>query len=125
MSCDGARSGAGGLPAGSLWTCRGVGLEEHLQRQLHLPRRAGVASREARARDYAERRAADRGKASGQSEVVLVEDVERFDAELDARAADERQILDHRQVGVAESWSEDRVSSEVAEVTDASTVHRQ
>src|SRR5437016_3298993 len=60
-------------------------LEQHLQRELHLPRRSRIARREARVRDDAERRAADCGDASGQTQIGLVEDVEGLDAELQPR----------------------------------------
>src|SRR5262252_693968 len=77
-------------------------LEEELRGELNLARRSGVAGREARVADHAERRAADRRDASGLTEVRLVEQVENLDPQLDARAARQRDVLDHREIGVAE-----------------------
>src|SRR4051794_12269303 len=68
--------------------------------QLDLPRRPRFASREARARDLPERRAAD--DVAWRTEVRRVEHIEHVHAELQAGAAPELSVLDERQVRVAE-----------------------
>src|SRR5216110_778134 len=97
-------------------------LEEELRRELHLTCGPGVAGRETRIADHAERGASDRSGATRLSEVRLVEQVEDLEAELRARAAGQGHVLDERQVGVAESWSDNRVARQIAEVRDARRV---
>src|SRR5437667_10129257 len=81
--------------------------EQELRCELDLARRSGVAGREARIADHAERRAADRGRPARLAEVRLVEQVEDLDAELHASRARRLHVLDDRRVGVAESGTGD------------------
>src|SRR6478672_9621027 len=90
-------------------------LEQDLDRELDLPRGSRIARREARVGDHAERGAADRGDPSGLSKVRLVEQIERLHAELRARSTNEVEILDQRQIGVAEPRAVKRVPTQVAE----------
>ena len=99
-----------------------VVLEEHFCGELDLPRRAGIACREPRVADDAERRAAHRRRAARLAEVRLVEQVEDLDAKLYARAALQRHVLDDREVGIAESRAVEHVASEVSEMRHAGRV---
>src|SRR4249919_2807063 len=92
-----------------------VDLEEDFRGELNLPRRAGIAGREPRVADDAERRAAHRRRAARLAEIRLVEQVEDLDAKLYARAALQRHVLDDREVGIAESRAVEHVASEVSE----------
>src|SRR6267378_7925936 len=91
-------------------------LEQNFGGELDLPRRAGVAGREARIANHAERRAADCRDAARLAEVRLVEQVEDLEAELHARRAGHLHVLDDRQVGVAESRADDGVPREISEM---------
>ena len=102
-----------------------VALEEYFCGELDLPRRAGIACREARVADDAERRAAHRRRAARLAEIRLVEQVEDLDAKLYARAALQRHVLNHREVGIPESRTVEHVASEVSEMRHASRVVRQ
>src|SRR5262245_38962183 len=90
------------------------GSEQEFHRELYLSRRSRIAGREARVADHAERRAADRRHASRLTEVRLVEQVEELQPQLGACAANERHVLDERQVRIPESRPDDRVPREVA-----------
>ena len=99
--------------------------EQGLQSELRLPRRSRIACREARVGNHPERRAADRGDASRQPEVRLIEDVEHFDAELKPRGAGEREVPDDREIRVAESRTVDSIAPQVAEMEHPVCRHRQ
>src|SRR5262249_21317902 len=60
-------------------------LEEELGRELHLAGRPGIARREARIDDHTECAAANLGKPARLAKVRHVEQVERLDAQLQAR----------------------------------------
>ena len=100
-------------------------LRPEIIRELDLSRRTGIASREARVRDDTEGRAADGRNAARLTEVGDVEQVEHLDAKLGPGPAPEVDVLDHRQVYVAESGADDRVARQVAEMEDAARRHRQ
>src|SRR5262249_56305291 len=91
-------------------------LEEELGGELDLSRRSGIACRESRVADDPERGAANRRCTAGLTEVRLVEQVEELEPQLHARAALQRDVLDDREVGVAEPRPVDRVASEAADM---------
>jgi hypothetical protein len=50
------------------------------------------------------------------SKVRVIEEVEELRAELDAHAFSDLRVLDHREVGVIEGWSSDRIPAQAAKV---------
>src|SRR5947207_14959626 len=100
-------------------------LEHRLQGKLRLPRGSRIARREARLRYHPERRAADRRDAARQIEIRLIEDVERLEAELQPGRTGQPDVLDNRQIGVAESRPDDRVAAEIPEVKGAARRDRE
>ena len=89
-----------------------------LQRKLHLPRRPGIASREASSGDYAKGVAIYLRRASGLPEVRVIEHVKHFPTEFNHLPFSQLRALDQRQVRVVETWSNNHISSEVAEMVD-------
>src|SRR5262249_44569677 len=90
--------------------------EQRFDGELNLPRRSGIAGRKPRVGDDPERRSAHDGDAVGLSEISPIEEVERFDAKLQARGPGHSKVCDNRQVCIADSGPVQRVSAEIAEM---------
>src|SRR3954471_2599850 len=81
-------------------------LPQHLERELQLPRIEG-------GRDGPERSRA--AVAVGRAEVGVIEQVERFEAELEPRRPSERDLLGHCQIDLPEVRPAHAVARRVAE----------
>ena len=87
-------------------------LELHFQRELDLPGRAEVSSREARAGDGTERPAAhDKARIT---EVRVVKNVEHFRPELQVKPLRQLRILDDGKVGIDKARPSDGVTAQDA-----------
>jgi hypothetical protein len=80
-------------------------LEHKLQSELHLPRRAGIASRKARIGDRAEGLASRNCDAARLSKIRVVEDVKQLGPELQAGSLGQLGVFQNREVRVGESGS--------------------
>src|SRR3977135_3000533 len=90
-------------------------LKQKRRRNPPLPRRSGVAGREACGRDQAECCAANDGGSARQSEVRMIEQVEHLEAQLHAGLPGELEVLDDREDRVAEGRREDRIPRKAPE----------
>src|SRR5262245_12137480 len=102
--------------------------EDELQRELQLPRRAGVAGRESGAVGYVDEPkgcASHHGDTPRLPKVRMVEEVEDLSPELDTQILVNPGVLEDREIRVFEVWSGDDISAQVAEVEDAAARYRQ
>src|SRR5215510_3202581 len=103
-------------------------LEDELQRELQLPRRAGVAGWESGAvgwGDESKGRASHRGNTPWLPKVRMVEEVEDLSPELDAQTLGNPGVLEDREIHVFEVWSGDDISAQAAKVEHAAARYRQ
>src|SRR5262245_12115477 len=102
--------------------------EDEFQRELQLPRRAGVAGWESRAvgrGDESKGRASHRGHTPWLSKVCTVEEVEDLSPELDTQTLGNLGVLEDREIHVFEVWPGDDISAQAAKVEDAAARYRQ
>src|SRR5215510_12909255 len=96
--------------------------EDELQRELQLPRRAGVAGCESGAVGWGDESkgcASHRGDTPRLPKVRMVEEVEDLGPELDTQILGYPGGLEDREIRVFEVWSGDDISAQVAKVEDA------
>src|SRR5262245_21242096 len=102
--------------------------EDELQRELQLPRRAGVAGWESGAVGWGDESkgcASHRGNTPWLPKVRMVEEVEDLSPELDTQALGNRGVLEDREIHVFEVWPGDDISAQVAKVEHAAARYRQ
>src|SRR5262249_22290256 len=102
--------------------------EDELQRELQLPRRAGVAGWESGAvgwGDEPEGCASHSGDTPRLPKVSMVEEVEDLGPELDTQTLANRGVLEDREIRAFEVWFGDDISAQVAKVEDAAARYRQ
>ena len=102
--------------------------EDDLQRELQLPRRAGVAGWESGGVGYVDEPkgcASHHGDTPRLPKVRMVEEVEDLSPELDAQILGNPGVLEEREIHVFEVWSGDDISAQVAKVEDAAARYRQ
>lgn len=95
-------------------------LEKKFQCKLNLPWRVNGI------RDLARQRVRNAGTGCGkseqagigQTEIRMIEDIERFHAKLSRQSLRHSSILHHREVEIPKAWTFQRVSSQVAEFPD-------
>ncbi len=87
---------------------------------MHLPRGSRVARIESGAQDLAECGRTDLGPGLGSrliglSEIRMIEDVEKLCSELQLERFPETGCLEDREIEIVETWSYQRVASDVSE----------
>src|ERR1043166_1698641 len=92
-------------------------LKHKLQSKLQLPRRARIAGGKARIGDSAESRATHHS--AGLPEVRMVENVESLRSQLQVSFFVKFDVLEHRDVHVIETRSNNHVATQIAEARDS------
>src|SRR4051812_7831824 len=88
-------------------------LERQVHSELYLPRGAGLAGRESRARNPPEHRAAD--DVAGLAQVRVVKKVEELGPQLEPQVVAEPHEFDERKICVVERGADDDVSAQTPE----------